>query len=541
MACIYVLFASAQTPRADAAAAYGVAEGLVQRHTFETRVGWGTLDRFRPGKRYSISPILHSLVHVPGEGLRALVARHYDSKLGDLLRPLIASLGAALPAALGCALFFSLCLRLGVRRRVALATTFVLGLCTYLAVYARIPFAEAVQAALAMGVLRSLYLFGEEPRRDRAASVGAWLGLLLSLKVFFAIAVPGAVAYALWAPRGITVRRRLALAAWIAAAAFPFGVALLAYNHLRFGSPFVTGYGPVGSIMSGSFLLGLAGVLISVNKSLFLFAPPLVLSVVAAARFARLQARLALAIALTIFPPFFAYCAVVFWAGDWSWGPRYHLFAVPALMLPVAVVGNTWRPLGPAPWRAVKRLAVATVLGLGLWAQILGSAFSWDHFYYVGRRVQWQWIGRPSASHSLTRNFFEDGYGIHWLLPLNPMVFNQWFFVHQLKGTKYREAIKDAPWVRYTTLPMPAGLIDWYWDGFIHVDWWLRELRKTWPRLSYTLAGLMTLGAALSGVALGRGPRRRREPASGASPPPPASPPAPPAEELPSGHAAQSA
>lgn len=528
-ACIYVLFAGGQTPRADAGAAYGVAEGLVQRQTFESAFGWGTVDPFRPGKHYSISPILHSLVHVPGEALRVLVAQ-YDKKLGDSIRPLLSSLGAALPAALGCALFFSLCLHLGVRRRVALATTFALGVGTFLAVYARIPFAEAVQAGIAMAVVRSLFLFGEDPRPGRALSLGAWLGMFLSIKIFFAIAVPGAVVYALWAPRDVSVRRRLLLGIWIAAAALPFGVALLAYNQLRFGSPFVTGYGQVGSIMSGSFMLGLTGVLISVNKSIFLFAPPLVLSVLAATRFARLQPRLALAIALTMFPPFLAYCAVVFWAGDWSWGPRYHLYAVPAFMLPVAVVGDTWVPLGPVWWRTIKRLAVASVLGLSLWLQIIGAAFSWDHFYWTARRVQWHWIGRPNAAHSLTRNFFEDGYGIHWLLPLNPMAFNQWLFVYRLKGAKYVDAVKDAPWARYTTIVVPPGQIDWCWDGYLPFDWWMVDLRKTWPRLSHTLGGIMALGAALSGVALARGPRRRREDPAGVRPlqPSPAGPPPPP-------------
>ena len=106
------------------------------------------------------------------------------------------------------------------------------------------------------------------------------------------------------------------------------------YDWLRFGTPLQTGYGLGGDNgFAYPLLQGLAGLLVSPGKSLFLYSPVLVVSLFGYSRFLRRDRTLALAVlAITL-------CTLVFygrfddWSGDWAWGPRFLLPLVPLFML----------------------------------------------------------------------------------------------------------------------------------------------------------------------------------------------------------------
>ncbi len=120
---------------------------------------------------------------------------------------------------------------------------------------------------------------------------------------------------------------------WIALGALPFAAGVLIHNALRFGDAFSTGY--AGESFSTSLWQGVSGLLLSPGKGVWLYAPPLLLSVALWPRFWRAQRALAcfLALAWAVALPF--YGSWWAWDGGWAWGPRLLVPLLPLSCLPL--------------------------------------------------------------------------------------------------------------------------------------------------------------------------------------------------------------
>lgn len=151
---------------------------------------------------------------------------------------------------------------------------------------------------------------------------------------------------------------------------------------------FVAGLGPHS-------LIAALGPFLSPAKSLFLFSPPLVLSVIGGVRWWSRQRLVALPAALTALT--LALAQALFygeaWAGSFGWGLRYMLPALPPLML-VAAPAVEWvlQTDSPGPRWALAGLMVAGVL-----VQLSGAVVSWHAAY-----DRWQAAGlnpfRPASA-----------------------------------------------------------------------------------------------------------------------------------------------
>jgi hypothetical protein len=130
---------------------------------------------------------------------------------------------------------------------------------------------------------------------------------------------------------------------------------------VRFGDPFTTGY--EGETFNTVPLLGMIGMLVSPGKSVFLYAPPMILSGLLFPRFRRKQpiyANTLLLMTITCLVYFGAWWA---WHGGWVWGPR---FLVPLMPLWCLAWGET---PDTKPWHILA--AVIFLLGFGV--QIVGT------------------------------------------------------------------------------------------------------------------------------------------------------------------------
>jgi len=153
---------------------------------------------------------------------------------------------------------------------------------------------------------------------------------------------------------------------------------IAAVNFARYGNPMTTGR----QITTGPFpvwgnpLRGLAGLLISPAKSIFLYSPTCAVALLGlyrlstrhSNRFAPILACLGLHLALI--------STLRFWHGEWAWGPRYLVATVPlvSIGLPFA-----WRP-------SRQRILKAALCSLGVCIQLL--AISVDHqVYYFDRSL----------------------------------------------------------------------------------------------------------------------------------------------------------
>lgn len=109
-------------------------------------------------------------------------------------------------------------------------------------------------------------------------------------------------------------------------------------NWHRFGAPFTTGYAQWEQekhFLSGNPFDGLHGYFFDSHKSIFLYFPLLFFSLFRFRTFLR-NNTFEFSFVLTIFLVFYlTNSCFINWRGDWCYGPRYLLFVLPLLSLPV--------------------------------------------------------------------------------------------------------------------------------------------------------------------------------------------------------------
>ncbi|MFQ5613131.1 MAG: hypothetical protein ACE5H9_13460 [Anaerolineae bacterium] len=189
--------------------------------------------------------------------------------------------------------------------------------------------------------------------------LGAALGAAALVRPTALVVAPG-LALALWpAARSWPSRWRLAAQVGLPLA-LALGIGAL-YNWLRFGSPLDSGYYEVAWTTPPA--AGLYGLLFSPGKGVFLYAPPLLLSLAALPLFFKRHRPLALLIALWWAAYLAFYSPYNFWTGGFNWGPRFLLPLLAVSMLPGAALLAERRLRG-------RRLLFALLFGLGLIIQL---------------------------------------------------------------------------------------------------------------------------------------------------------------------------
>jgi hypothetical protein len=473
----YLVTSSREPAWGDARGMWEVATKLVDKQTIAIDTRWPEdIPPGRDGKYYSIVPIGPSLVHVPGVALLG-ISHAIEPRNDGLIRPLATHVAPAALGALACALLFLTLLDLGVRRRTASICAAIMAISTTTFVYARMPYSEILQLACFLGLFRSvLRVVAEATKRD-AIWLGIWAGCLFNAKYVFASAIVGAGVLIIWTYR----KQRPALKrvlVWAAIGGAPFLVLALAYNYLRWGSITQTGYEPyLDMYFGGSVFDGAWGMLASPNKSAFLYSPPLVLAVLAMPRAFRAVPRLGWAMLVMVVPVFLIYATYRSWSGDYAWGPRFFVWAVPVVLVPIAWFFDT----------RAKRIAVGAVVAIGLGVQLLGAALYWDHFIRIAIETKNQWLGNPNRAGSYIPakgrghcdSCFEDTYELLWTPAFHPIRGHWWLVKSLARGDDARSAQLAAPWRRYTTLEVnldstyPRARVDWW--GLL----WLKDAPHT--------------------------------------------------------------
>ncbi len=354
----------------------------------------------------------------------------------------------------------------------------------------------------------------ERPTWREAALLGVWAGLLINAKPVFLVSGLGAGLYILWALR--RQWRALLLVSLVSiAAAAPFGAVYLWYNYLRWGSIYFTGYGlafagsTIGSagtaappvVPHETPLIGLWGMFMSPGKSIFLYSPPLVLSLLGFLRFFRRFRHVVLAMVLTIGPSLYVHAQMISWAGDFAWGPRYLTFALAVLLVPGAFLLDDLLQLAGRLRRWLAVAGCTAVLGFGVFVTYLGNAIYWDHYIRIEEEAVQGWLGVPNNSGDGISTpgmpcpvCFETIHQLQWVPAFNHIVGNYWLFQHLPKNDNWIVAEADAPWRRYTNLHV--NIAQNY--ARARIDWWFVEYKAVFPTLAWTLViALPILSVAL--------------------------------------------
>jgi hypothetical protein len=317
----------------------------------------------------------------------------------DLVVAFSSCLSSATFAALAVTFFFLLLAGLGTPLRAALMATAMVGLATPIFAYSGWLFSEPLSAAIFTGVAWLLFVrrHGEAGSREIALPTAVIAGLVLGLVTLvrptniLAIAV---FAAAILARDGIAALK----SAFAFCAAAAVGVALLlTHNAILFGSPFAFGYPAVaeGAKRLNSFgtpiLKGLYGFLLSPGKSIFLFAPPVILALAGIGALWKRERGLATLAALLPLVDLLFFAKYSQWEGGYCVGPRY---MVPALVLLCLGLG----PILAGGKARVKAFAVVLLIAGALVQSVsLATSFMEDQVGH-GRYYDAKWTYRLDYS-----------------------------------------------------------------------------------------------------------------------------------------------
>ncbi len=313
--------------------------------------------------------------YLTGRGfLRILPGIPYRAKEVVLDATVVAS--SATFAALAASLAFLIFARLGISLRVSVMAASMLALATPLLAYSAVLYSEPLTCVLLLGAAAALFT----APRDRLISWqeatlgGILLGTMIWVRPTHVIAAPVFLA-------AIVIRdgeKGWRAARILAAVVAVFGLAYLWRNHYLFGDPFDFGYPSVsdGGKNMNSFdtplLTGLYGFLFSPGKSVFLFAPPIVLAIAGIRKLARLDKGLAVVAGALPIVYLFFYATFTQWEGGFCVGPRY---LVPVIAVLCLGLGAALEHAGA--W--IRRMAIGlTIAGFVVQAVNLATSFFED-------------------------------------------------------------------------------------------------------------------------------------------------------------------
>ena len=489
---VYMLGASREIPWNDAKYMFNTAESIVFRGTLGIPTGVPGVVTYGP------HPLLPSLALVPGVMIyQWIVARWLPA--WSMAKVITCHLGSAFFGALTCVLFLNACLRLGVSKRTASFMTLLLGFATMTSVYARSPYSEIVQAASVIGYFGALLSFWERQDYKTAIRVGLWGALMLNSKLILALALPGGLAICVYRMRR-QLKEFLGLSICALVPIALGGFVILKHNEVRSGVAMATGYAVTPQIFAQPLWEGLWGLVGSPGRSIFLFAPPLLLSLFALRETKRRKPQLLWMLGLCLPPIVYLYAKFEAWSGDWSWGPRYLVPMVAPLLLPAAVLVDS------LDLQRIKRgwlVLVGTICLSGLFVQVLGHFFYWDHFIRISQEARNSWLGNPNrtGSKGVPRAngcdpCFEDYYPFQWLPPFQQIEGHWWLLKTVPFKKTWDEATLSAPWSRYTKLALPIE------HSFrqARVDWWVLQFWKTYKPASFAL--IVTFSTGIFGCAI---------------------------------------
>jgi|GEM_PF-1109861 len=307
----------------DGADMLAVSHALLHHFSLAVPAGYGVLGRNgHYFAKYGIGLSIAALPFVALGDLAAVVLGHQaqaESFGASSLMPLVMGLLAVTLWHIACKLGAS------ARWAAVVAVGAVAG--TYALPYGKDFFSEPLTAlGIAIAIDRLL------ARRYAVAGLGLGLAVVTRPEAVVLVVLMPAV---VWRFRDFQGAVRFGL---VAAAG---GLVDAGYNLLRFGSVLKSGYGREG--FSTPFFHGAAGLLFGTNKSLFLFAPVVIVLLFSLRRMARSEGFYT-ALALTNFLAFFVLSALWdSWQGGWSWGPRLILPGVLCAMPLLARAGRIER------------------------------------------------------------------------------------------------------------------------------------------------------------------------------------------------------
>jgi len=341
---LYLLTSGGRIVSSDGNTMFLLTQSIVERHTIAIPYGNGYVGH--DGRLYPKAGIGQAILSVPFYVLARVV--YHRSGFGELesgyILRFVTSLIDPIAAAIAVVLLLHICFCLGYGVRTSVALSFAFGLTTPMWIYSKDFLTEPLTTALLLGSILGLLAFKRSGRRRHLFLSGLCAAVAVLTKYAMILAVVPIIAFFIGSC--LPMKHRSSELSGFSAVCrlLAFGTPLVAcaaialsYNYARFGNIFESGYS-IETTREGfgtPLLVGLYGQLFSSGKSLFLYAPILVLTLSGFSLFRRKFGAEALLFASIFVVSVLLYSKFISWAGDGSWGPRYLVPFVPFLIIPV--------------------------------------------------------------------------------------------------------------------------------------------------------------------------------------------------------------
>ncbi len=304
-------------------------------------------DRGRDGRYYSPFGLAQAVFNIPFY-VAAVTLERAGVRVGreDSLAKAFVALSNTVAAAAAIWALYVFAWRLTRSSSAAARLALAVGVGTPFWPYSKFGFNAPLAAWFTISAVYFAWRADREGRLWDAVFAGAFVGLaLLTRHELVLLLLPILLLHATTPGASARATRAIATLAGVT----PALLLSLAYNALRFGNPFDTGYlhDPT-SAFGSSVWTGLYGLLCSPAASLFVYCPLALGGVAALALLSRHDRRTAALLGGTVTLLVLFYAQLGNWLAGRSYGPRYLVPIVPLLMLPLAWQFVPGRRLGRA-------------------------------------------------------------------------------------------------------------------------------------------------------------------------------------------------
>jgi hypothetical protein len=325
---------------------YRVAEQIIRHGQLgfdQNQVGIFTLAP--NGRTYASHEIGNTLFLLPTASINVFLSHILSGRIKPELlaqvQGFITSFHAGVISATTATIFFALLNKHFIKdARKSFISTLALVGTTFFWTYSRNLFDGVLCSALLMSSFLCLLNFQSKGRKVWLVSCFTLLGFGLITRLSMIVPIVGTFVFLLLSERGFQWRNILLSLSTL----IPFFIWQGWYNFLRTGifykSPVQMPQYYGSNALDGDLVQGLIGLLFSPGKSIFIYAPLLIISVLASLKFSQKFSRESVYIAVISILWFALHAKLKSWYGAAGWGPRHFITILPILFLPAATYLN---------------------------------------------------------------------------------------------------------------------------------------------------------------------------------------------------------
>lgn len=296
------------------------------------------------GRTYGSHEIGNTLFLLPTAFVNTLIENTFSNFISqetiNRIQQFVLSFQAGTYTAISAAIFFFIVNQLFLQTKInSFIATLLLIYTTYLWTYARNLFDGVLCTTILLLSFAFLVTYKQKSKLTYLTLCFICLGFALITRLSTVLAILASISYLLSVNRPLDKRFREALT--IIVTLIPFIAWQFWYNNLRTGifykSPVQTPVYAENNGLDGNILVGIQGLLLSPGKSIFIYAPLLILSIFLYKKFYQKHQKEAIYVAAISILWLLLHAKLKSWYGAWGWGPRHFVTILPSMFLPLAV------------------------------------------------------------------------------------------------------------------------------------------------------------------------------------------------------------